>query len=630
MAAPLYQRQHKLEPVLDRIEKAAHVGELQLLDNMVPRGQMENAKWRKMVLEAGAKSRDLRDAFRLACRKSIYFWLDTFIWCHDPRLIASSTLTPWITRPVQRPLFEKLNDAITQQHDLGIEKSRDEGASWGCLLTFLYFWMFKKGVDFLMVSRSAPLVDSPENPLSLYWKLDHALEHTPSWLIAPDEYRRTEMCLKHFANGGTITGATTTGQSGVGGRNTAMFMDEFPLIADAEEMWMGSQSTTGCRIINGTHTGTGSMFYRVLTEYPITKVMLGWWDNPEKNKGWEPGRNQRDIRGTSPWYEKECGRLGNNKQQIAAMLNVDPHGSSYMFFSAEEIHRLTTLYCHDPQVEGDLKDGVFTDACGGPLRIWLPVVAGKRPQYGEYVIGADVATGSQGKSGTPSCASVVNAATGEKVAEFASGLILTEDFGNLLVDLAKWFWNAKVCWESNGPGSSIRLRFIDHGYTNVYYRRNEKSVFNPVETTEMGWFSRPDTKNDALIEYRRALTMGEFLNRSERAMKECLEFVFNNQGNIESGRARSTEDPSGAKANHSDRVIADMLAWKLVAERGLVSAKLAQPKAELNQNSLAWRMAQWRQSRSDQEMSEHEPDFRRYAGAAGPEWQAGQQYSSPL
>lgn len=59
------------------------------------------------------------------------------------------------------------------------------------------------------------------------------------------------------------------------------------------------------------------------------------------------------------------------------------------------------------------------------------------------------------------------------------------------------------------------------------------------------------------------LSDGSFVNLSRDAVRECREYVFSQTGGLVHARSRSSVDPSGARDNHGDRVIADALAAKL-------------------------------------------------------------------
>jgi hypothetical protein len=65
-----------------------------------------------------------------------------------------------------------------------------------------------------------------------------------------------------------------------------------------------------------------------------------------------------------------------------------------------------------------------------------------------------------------------------------------------------------------------------------------------------------------------------------------LEYVHDPQGGVMHARSRSKVDPSGARENHGDRVIADALAWKGVHDRTVI-AKVETPAVVYG--CLKWR-----------------------------------------
>tara|TARA_Y100001938_G_C7947264_1_gene357396 strand:- start:230 stop:733 length:504 start_codon:yes stop_codon:yes gene_type:complete len=122
---------------------------------------------------------------------------------------------------------------------------------------------------------------------------------------------------------------------------------------------------------------------------------------------------------------------------------------------------------------------------------------------------------------------------------------------------------AYLIWEANGPGRIFGDVVMEVGYGHIYYRRNDKSV--SAKTSDIpGWYSTKEEKIALLGNYRRLLSNGKFINRSREALKECLEYVFTQAGGVAHSRSRHSADPSGAKDNHGDRVIADSLAAKLI------------------------------------------------------------------
>jgi hypothetical protein len=136
-----------------------------------------------------------------------------------------------------------------------------------------------------------------------------------------------------------------------------------------------------------------------------------------------------------------------------------------------------------------------------------------------------------------------------------------KEFGRLAVALAKWFNNAYLIWEANGPGRGFGDGVIESGYRNFYYRRNENALSKRVTDTP-GWYSTAEHKLSVLTEYRRALKEGEFINRSREALDEAAAYIYTTGNKVEHSAALAKQDMSDTGASHGDEVIADALCWK--------------------------------------------------------------------
>lgn len=238
----------------------------------------------------------------------------------------------------------------------------------------------------------------------------------------------------------------------------------------------------------------------------------------------------------------------------------------------------------------------------GKLRLWLDLIRQKDgsrrpPSDRDYLFGIDI---SAGTGASASVISIGETLEKRKIGEYADANIRPERFAALAVALAKWFCNqhgdgAHMIWEAAGPGTSFGGQVIDLGYRNIYYRTNESSLSKKVSDTP-GWYQTGTAKRDLLTEYRRALVSGEFLQPSKEALQECREYIYSVTGTVEHRRAVARGagelDPSGARANHGDRVIADALLWHLL--RGYVMRVAEkEEKDDLEDNppkgSYAWR-----------------------------------------
>lgn len=211
----------------------------------------------------------------------------------------------------------------------------------------------------------------------------------------------------------------------------------------------------------------------------------------------------------------------------------------------------------------------FSPHRDGFLRLWCDLGPDERPlRDRRYAVGADIATGTGASN---SVLSVVDLKTSEKVAEIATPDLRPDQFATLAVATCNWFrgvdgMGAFLAWERNGPGRSFGDRVNELGYRNIYYRDKETGVL-PDPSNVTGWTSTRESKLALLSEYRTDLAADRFVNRSEEAVAELGEYVYLQTGEIGHARAQSKEDPSGAKSNHGDRVIADALANRAARRR---------------------------------------------------------------
>jgi len=200
----------------------------------------------------------------------------------------------------------------------------------------------------------------------------------------------------------------------------------------------------------------------------------------------------------------------------------------------------------------------------GRLSLWVHVGSDGKPPDGSYTIGGDI---SQGTGASNSVLSIVNNRTKEKVGEFVSAHIRPDEFAKYAVALSKWFHNAFLIWEANGPGRIFGDVVIKSHYAFIFWRDKDERKIGKEKSDIPGWFSTGENKTSFLGAYRKALAEGEFINRSKQALRECLEYIFLPNGTVAHSASTRDEDPSGARESHGDRAIADALALK-GCERG--------------------------------------------------------------
>lgn len=605
----------------------------------VPRDFAVNRRWRMNALEDGARRPGAARAMREQCAKDILFWVNTFCWTSNPRL-TDNPVVPFTTYQFQDAAMLRIVEDIRRGRDVVIEKSRDMGASWVNLAVFVWLFQFHPSLSFLVVSRNESYVDAPNNPKSLFWKIDFLLKHQPRWL-KPAEVKRTAMHIGNIRNGSVIDGESTTGEVGRGDRRTAILLDEFAAFAPADgyNALAATQAATNCRIFNSTPKGSANAFADMAkrakdAEGAVDLVRMHWSEHPDKNRGlytskrndatgrmepvlldgWRGVAPTADGKGVpfpdsypfvldgkvrSPWYDRECAR-SVSKMLIAQELDIDYAGSDYQFFDTVAVERYRDEFCREPDIVGDL---VYSpDSCTarkvepnpkGLMRLWMPLDGrGGVPRDRRFVMGVDVAAGTGASN---SAIAVYDRGTNEKVAEYANPCILPDEFGRVVVSVARFFNNAKVVPDASGPTGKVCLtRMLAEGYTNIYIGK-DRTKLDRRDMGKWGVYLNPAKRTEVLHGYRDAIANRLVINRSAAAMDECVQFICTMQGFIEHSGAANATDPSGAAANHGDRVIADALAaMELAADDSRDEAELP----EVPEGTLAYRMQEWRRRKA--------------------------------
>ena len=522
-------------------------------------------------------------------------------------------------------------DEYLGRRDIGLEKSRDMGATWLFLTLFFHRWLFYPRMAFGLVSRHEDAVDKADDPDTLFWKLDFHYDHLPNWM--KPARTRTKCTLLNQWNHSIVTGYAATQDVARGGRKFAFGMDELAAfrVDDGFAAWSSTQHVSDCRIAISTPKGMAGIFAEQMQkkDASMVKISMHWSQHPRKKRGIYCSDNGVleildkdyqfppdydfiiDGKMRSPWYDQECLR-NPIPAMVAQELDIDYGGSGFPFFSTAMVQAHIQQYACNPFKKGELDYEsdqwriIWRENQKGRLELWTHLTVDAEPPHGrDYVIGCDVATGKGGDLSTNSVASVVDKGTGEKVAEYCVGDQTPETFADTVYALRKWFSGpsgiAYLVWEDNGPGGQFGKHMMQISTSRLYYRSNEKLVTGKVSKYP-GFYSNRENKRMLLGEYSRALETGEMVNHSRFALEEMLHYVHTSVGSVEHDRQKSTLDPTSAGENHGDRVIADSLAW-----RGVGSV----PKPEQGQDehkrppyaSMAWRFERLEKSKHEKQES---------------------------
>lgn len=609
----------------------------------VPKSYRANLKFRANLIERAAKSRSLQRELVKACSEDVLFYVNTFCWTYDPR--KSQSVIPFITYGFQDEAILDIVRCIREGRDVGIEKSRDMGASWIMMTVFEWFWHFsKQTLSFLMVSRKESYVDEKGNSKSLFHKLDFLHQNQPKWLLPPgrslgwDDPCRRLMHLENAKTHSAIDGESTTGDVARGDRRTAILIDEFASfeVSDAFAVLSSTRDATRCRLFNSTPKGSGNAFYQVTHEMAAVHVIrMHWPAHPEKRRGlyttgddgkvkllddWagvveirEKGVKDSkkvafpkdypfiiDEKLRSPWYDNEYARCAS-AAEVAQELDIDYLGSDYQFFDPATIQKLIHANCREPDRVGDMEFDPdtceprrFVDNPRGSLKLWLALDGdGRVGRERRFVMGADISAGTGASNST---GSIYERGTGEKVAEYVNSNILPNDFARFCMALGRFFNKARIVPDRSGPTGEVFVkRLVVECYGNVYYRRNEKKVGREI-TTEPGVWLNPQQRTSLLEEYRDALGTYKIVNRSKAAMEECLKFIRKMDGTIEHSGSKNATNPGGARTAHGDIVISDALAN---LELNDTHSQPEQSEPDMPENCIAARMARRRDAEKE-------------------------------
>ena len=591
-----------------------------------PKDRDANLAWRKELRGKAAKDRAFQKAQIERCRADLLYFVNAYGWLAEQRAGMSATVIPFVTFDFQDDAFRRLEGALRDRKIVIGDKSRDMGFTWKMVFFSLHRWLFFPHQSIAVASRSEEYVDKTGNPDCLFWKFDHGLEMIPDWMRP--KFVRNKKHLLNKDNKSDIAGYATTKDIARGGRRLMIFLDELAAYhyADGKGAWAACESATDCIVAISTHQGTTGAFAEAVEsakKHPdiYEHIVLRWHMDPRKNQGIltvgdkpVPGMSEWTLRNRqgqlwSPWYEWKCKRLHYNKKAIAEELDADPAAAGFGFFSEQQV-AVARGMCRPPIQVGRL---IFeTGTCDpirydptteGNLKLWVPIGPSGRPPPDEYASGCDV---SAGVGATPSTMCIISKRTGEQVAEFSDSSLPPEAFARAAVAVAKFFWEAQLCWELPGPGAMFTRAVRESGYRSVYYRKTNEGGLAPVPSTMMGWHPSGN-KRQALEMFRNALGY-ECLIRSEAVLDECKHYRYADDGSeVEQSEAVETDDPTKARHNHGDHLMAAVLAWMMVKDGKLLTVDRTwaeTPRLDIPKpGSLGWMLEQERQAEEDQFLS---------------------------
>jgi len=542
------------------------------------------------------------------CAADPLFYFNTCLWTYSPHDDDECSRLPFVTYDYQDELILKIIDSAHRKRPLNVKKARDMGVSWTVLGVGRWLTKFRREYSFGVMSRKKDLVDQNGSMDSLMQKLDYMYRHEFPWLR--ERRTRNDMIYHDLESDGKIRGETANPDAFRAGRQRLILWDEAAVTPDAFNIAAGMGAAGGCVVRVYTPHGSGSE-PASLERAGVETVKLDWRQNPlhrrgeyrvergravvvdeewhARNPGYEfvtAGPTVRDGMSRSPWYDHNCRVLHNIPLLIAQELEMDDAASSSHFFDEDFLRRVEDETCRPPESVGRLEfcrenclpqRFVYDDR--GDFKLWQHLPFGEPQRDRTYTVSCDI---SQGMGASNSTMVVTDDKLHEKIGEWASPYSMPHDFARLAIAACRFFCDAAgtpalLAWESNGPGQVFGKCVEDQGFANVWYEPGERKI--------PGWASTAEKKLVLLGAYKAAQMDSQYLERSLDCVREQRNYVIVADGTITYADNQGLVDPSGAKDNHGDRVIATALGHHV--SKGRWTASQAK-EAEYQQGSRGW------------------------------------------
>lgn len=346
---------------------------------------------------------------------------------------------------IQHPLKGKVNFNLydfqaktlksLMENDYNIVlKARQLGLSTLTAGYALWMMTFQQDKNILVIATKQ------ETAKNLVTKVRVMHANLPAWL--------KQACVEdnklslRYKNGSQIKAVASSEESGRSEALSLLIIDEAAFIEKIDTIWGAAQQTlaTGGRaLIISTPNGVGNFFHKtwVDAESGVSNfnfIKLHWTVHPDRGQKW---RDEQDkLLGPSlAAQECDCDFITSGRGVIDGLIL-------------------------EKMKEKDVREPIEKRGVDSNYWIWKP------PNYTKnYVVSADV---SRGDGTDYSAFHIIDVETLEQVAEY-KGKISTQDFGNMLVNVASEYNNALLVVENNNIGWAAIQQVIDREYPNLFY-----------------------------------------------------------------------------------------------------------------------------------------------------------------
>lgn len=554
-----------------------------------PKDPQKNLVWRHKMLVRAKEDPKFQAMIKKLFHEDILFAFNGFFYTLDPRKRPYQH-QPFCTYPYQDEALIQLTESIETGRDEVWEKSRDMGASWMILLTYLWFWLDPRGGgDFLMGSRIEDYVDKKGDPRTLFQKLRYALYRLPAWLrpkgFSPRKHD-TYMRLLNPQTGATIIGESNNPNFSTGGRFLSVLFDEFAKWEGSDvAAWTAAGDATPSRVANSTPFGAGGQYYTLVTDGKTKKTTLHWSLHPEKALGlaciWPPpNEGEKDRLGdwwkpeeklTSAWYEKEC--LRRTPTEIAQELDIDYLGAGNPVFDGAAWTSLNMFRKMKEETEAwgliNTKDMTVIEQQEPHDPEGLLQVFRKFHPGCQYALGVDIAEGKE--EGDYSVIIVLNRTTMNVDANYFSR-IDEVTLARVIKSITDYYSPSPghhlspwVGIETIGPGLATFDFAAEYGVTNLFMMPKYDTVKGSVSYLK-GFRTNVGSRNELVAGIQNYLMDRVGNPTSQRLIAELSTFVHNKVGK-----------PIAKEGCHDDEVMAFGIALQ-VHETAPLSVEITKPR----------------------------------------------------
>ena len=382
-------------------------------------------------------------------------------------------------------------------------KARQLGLSTLTAGYALWMMTFQQDKNILVIATKQ------ETAKNLVTKVRVMHANLPGWLKQPC-VEDNKLSLR-YKNGSQIKAVASSEESGRSEALSLLIIDEAAFIDKIDTIWGAAQQTlaTGGRaLIISTPNGVGNFFHKTWMDAEngvndFNFIKLHWTVHPDREQDWRD--DQDKLLGPSlAAQECDCDFITSGRSVIDGLI-------------LEEIR------------ENDVREPMEKRGVDSNYWIWQP------PNYTKnYVVSADV---SRGDGTDYSAFHIIDVETLEQVAEYR-GKISTQDFGNMLVNVATEYNNALLVVENNNIGWAAIQQVIDREYENLFYTSKDlqyvdvqhqmTNKYRAQERNMVPGFSTTQKTRPLIVAKLEEMFREESVNvHSQRLIDELFVFIYN-------------------------------------------------------------------------------------------------------